>query len=181
MKQVLRILNKQNVRYWSDVNRHETDLFKCKEYGNKWYCAVSGVNASLVHVSFPVHWMQLSICRCCKSVSMVLIEDAEFLIYFQHDDVPPQYDFCVREQVDEKIPGCWIVGPGTVECPPRFPDPTQVDYFKWGYLKAKVYALFWKWSTSEAAHQRSPICWTSIMKCIRKYVAMDSGHVEHVL
>ncbi|CAJ0934947.1 unnamed protein product [Ranitomeya imitator] len=47
----------------------------------------------------------------------------------------------VRAFLHEQFPGTWIGRHGPVEWPPRSPDPTPLDFYLWGHLKAIVYAV----------------------------------------
>ena len=47
----------------------------------------------------------------------------------------------VTSFLNERLPNRWIGRRGFVEYPPRSPNLTPLDFFLWGYLKDKVYAL----------------------------------------
>lgn len=60
-------------------------------------------------------------------------------IWLQQDGAPPHYARPVREYLDQIFPNRWIGRRGPIEWPARSPDLTPLDYFLWGYLKAKIY------------------------------------------
>ena len=47
----------------------------------------------------------------------------------------------VTSFLNERLPNRWIGRRGFVEYAPRSPDLTPLDFFLWGHLKDKVYAL----------------------------------------
>ena len=58
---------------------------------------------------------------------------------FQQDGAPPHFSEEVRAWLNEKFNGRWIGRGGPISWAPRSPDLTPLDFFLWGYIKAKVY------------------------------------------
>ena len=59
--------------------------------------------------------------------------------YFQQDGAPLHYHRDVRAYLDGHLPNRWVGRRGSTEYPPRSPDLTPMDFFKWGHVKHKVY------------------------------------------
>lgn len=82
--------------------------------------------------------------------------------YFQQDGAPPHYAICVRNWLNEHLPGKWIGRRGPTEFPARSPDLTPMDFFLWGVLKDSVYRL-------------KPRSLDALRKCIRdSFLAIDA-------
>lgn len=62
-------------------------------------------------------------------------------LFFMQDGAPPHWAREVRSWLDMKFPERWIGRGGPVDWPPRSPDLTPCDFFLWGVLKEKVYAM----------------------------------------
>ena len=64
-----------------------------------------------------------------------------FADYFQQDGAPPHNHRDVTSFLNERLPNRWIGRRSFVKYPPSSPDLLPLDFFLWGYLKYKVYAL----------------------------------------
>ena len=60
-------------------------------------------------------------------------------LWFQHDGAPAHFALDVREYLNNVFPNRWIGRGGPVQCPPRSPDLTPMDFFIWGEMKCLVY------------------------------------------
>jgi hypothetical protein len=71
-----------------------------------------------------------------------LLEDvplrARQRMIFQHDGAPAHYSRRVREILNTRFPDRWMGRGGPIIWPARSPDLNVLDYFVWGYIKAKV-------------------------------------------
>ena len=80
--------------------------------------------------------------RCIHTLNNCIFEHVEEeYFYFQQDGTPPHYHRDVASFFNERLQNWWIGRRGFVKYPPRSPDLTPLDFFLWGYLKDKVYAL----------------------------------------
>ncbi|CAD5210227.1 unnamed protein product [Bursaphelenchus okinawaensis] len=67
-------------------------------------------------------------------------------LVYMHDGAPPHHSLVVREFLNTHLPGRWM-GRDSRGAPPPFvwpansPDLTPMDFFLWGYVKAKVYSV----------------------------------------
>ena len=88
-------------------------------------------------------WLVLFTWICCNSLFIPSICEhfEEECFYFQQDRAPPLYHRDVTSFLNERLPNRWIGRRGFVEYPSRSPDLTPLEFFLWGYLKDKVYAL----------------------------------------
>uniref|UniRef100_A0AAR2LFJ0 Transposase Tc1-like domain-containing protein n=1 Tax=Pygocentrus nattereri TaxID=42514 RepID=A0AAR2LFJ0_PYGNA len=112
-------------------------------------------------------------------------------IFFQQDGAPPHYGCQVRAFLDEQFPGKWIGRRGPEEWPPRSPDPTPLDFYIWGHLKAIVYAVktqdvqHLKLRILEACASISSAVLLSVCDEWEKRVALtiqhNGQHFEHIL
>jgi len=59
----------------------------------------------------------------------------------QLDGAPPRYAVVVRDWLNTTFPRLWIGQRGPIEWPPRSPDLPPLDFYVWGYMKDKVYAV----------------------------------------
>lgn len=58
----------------------------------------------------------------------------------QLDGAPAHFARIVRDYLNENYPR-WIGRGGPIAWPPRSPDLTPLDFYLWGYIKQKVYAM----------------------------------------
>ncbi|CAD5214233.1 unnamed protein product [Bursaphelenchus okinawaensis] len=67
-------------------------------------------------------------------------------LVYMHDGAHPHHSLVVREFLNTHLPGRWM-GRDSRGAPPPFvwpansPDLTPMDFFLWGYVKAKVYSV----------------------------------------
>lgn len=76
----------------------------------------------------------------------LLLEDIDLqtriTMWFQHDGAPPHFGRAVRDWLNRAYPDRWIGrGSDSIAWPARSPDLTPLDFFFWGALKDKVYAI----------------------------------------
>ena len=60
---------------------------------------------------------------------------------FQQDGAPAHTSNATREYLTRKLGNQWISKRGPTNWPARSPDLTPLDFFLWGYVKDKVYAV----------------------------------------
>ena len=61
------------------------------------------------------------------------------MCFFQLDGAPAHWGLMVRETLHAEFPDRWIGRDGPIVWPARSPDITPLDFFLWGYVKAKVF------------------------------------------
>ncbi|GBM96167.1 hypothetical protein AVEN_23260-1 [Araneus ventricosus] len=62
-------------------------------------------------------------------------------VWFQHDGAPPHKVSSVQQYIRDTFQQHVICYGGCVEWPPRSPDLNPLDFFLWGYIKQRVYAI----------------------------------------
>jgi len=62
------------------------------------------------------------------------------VMWFQLDGAPAHFARSVRQFLNTHYPQ-WIGRGGRIAWPPRSPDLTPLDFYLWGYMKQKVYAV----------------------------------------
>lgn len=114
-------------------------------------------------------------------------------LFFMHDGAPPHRGHFVTEWLNENFQGRWIGNNSPhVTWPPRSPDLNAMDFFFWGAMKDRVYAVPIR--TREQLHERIlaaaeeirqiPNIHTKIRQNFvsRLQACVENGsHFEHVL
>jgi len=59
-------------------------------------------------------------------------------MYYQHDGALPHFSQVVRQYLNHKFPNQWIGHGGAQNWHPQSPGLNPLDYYVWGYMKAKV-------------------------------------------
>lgn len=74
----------------------------------------------------------------------LLMEEVPLLrrrrMQLQLDGAPAHFARIIRDYLNENYPR-WIGRGGPVAWPPRSPDLTPLDFYFWGFMKQKVYAV----------------------------------------
>ncbi|OZI14502.1 hypothetical protein CE195_08265, partial [Sodalis-like symbiont of Philaenus spumarius] len=66
-------------------------------------------------------------------------DDEERNVYFMQDGAPPHYLTDVKDFLNDHFSGQWIGRDAPIAWSPRSPDPTPLDFFLWGFIKAIDY------------------------------------------
>ena len=69
------------------------------------------------------------------------LEEFQPWIIFQQDCAPPHWGSYVRRFLDAAFPKRWIGRDVPTSWPPRSPNITSLDFFLWGYVKDKLFAI----------------------------------------
>jgi hypothetical protein len=59
-------------------------------------------------------------------------------MYYQRDGAPPHFSQVVRQYLNHKFPNWWIGRGGAQNWHPQSLGLNPLDYYVWGYMKAKV-------------------------------------------
>lgn len=131
-------VNRQNVRYWSDVNLHiyrECNT-QFPQKLNVWAgilgnhiigpLFIQGNLTGLLYLDMIENTVEHLILECIEENPD---EFGDVPIIFQQDGAPPHYHRDVRNYLDHQYPGRWIGRRGAVEWPARSPDLTPMDFF----------------------------------------------------
>lgn len=146
-------VNKQNCRYWSDVNPHlmreghtqypQKINVWAGIYGNSIVGPLfinHNLNGELYHDMLDNQIQPLIIHELENQLDehgeQVLDEN---LLHFQQDGAPPHFTGPVRAWLNDNYPDHWIGRRGPIEWPPRSPDLTPLDFFLWGHLKSVIF------------------------------------------
>uniref|UniRef100_A0AC34FPT4 DUF4817 domain-containing protein n=1 Tax=Panagrolaimus sp. ES5 TaxID=591445 RepID=A0AC34FPT4_9BILA len=117
-------VNKQDFRYWSPTN-------------------------PIFHAEKPLHSPKVTVWAAISANGVVefFIPEMQNRPYFdtmlfQQDGAPPHFANLTRNLLNEVFPERWIGrGSPNLNWAPRSPDLTPLDFFLWGYVKSKVYAV----------------------------------------
>ena len=139
------IISSQNCRYWAKDNPHfkiTTNSQKFKKV-NVW-CAITfnkiigpfflegNLNGNYyLEILSEYFWPHLDEENLDLRRNMI----------FQQDGCPAHSTLLVRNWLNEHFPDKWMGRHGPIHWPARSPDITAMDYFLWGYLKQRVYAI----------------------------------------
>lgn len=137
------MFNRNNIRYWSDENRHVT-LARQRQgrYGFNISCFVLGgkfvyhiFNGTLNSQRY-LDILNMCLPQLLDNIPLARLRD----IYFQQDGAPCHNSDMIRNYLDENFPKQWLGTRGPIHWPPRSPDLSILDYFLWGYIKNIIYA-----------------------------------------
>lgn len=136
-------VNRQNMRYWSDINPHwmRENNTQYPQKLNVWAGIYNGQKVGPFFIDGNLNgekyraMLEDQIVPAIQNLTNGQMDD----VHFQQDGAPPHYTRSVRQYLDQVFPGRWIGRRGVIEWPARSPDLTPLDYFLWGYLKGKVY------------------------------------------
>lgn len=137
------VINKQNNRYWSDVNPHwAMETNNQTVWGTNVWCGLIG-NQLLGPYFYDGNLTAVMYLEFLQNVLQEFLEDLPLLLrqslYFQQDGAPAHNGIIVRNYLRETFNRRWIGTHGPVQWPPRSPDITPLDFFLWGHLKTVVY------------------------------------------
>ena len=135
------LVNKHNVRYWSDTNSHVTIETVMKSPKLNVCCAMS--KNQLVGAAF----FEDDTVNRNNYLSMLqnfFIWEVRKLhklwsIRFQQDGAPAHFSTDVRQYLDNRFPNRWIGRGGAIRWGPHSPDLTPLDFFLWGHVKSNIY------------------------------------------
>ena len=113
---------------------------------------------------------------------------------FQQDGIPAHYSRLVTHNLNLTFHERWIGRGGHVQCPPRSPDLTPLDFCLWGWMKSEVYKekvntrdeLVPRIMNSAALlkQERQDDLRTAtraVVKRVEKCIEIDGGIFEHLL
>ena len=187
------LVNKHNVRYWSESNPHVTNETVMHSPKLNVWCAMSkdqligpyffdddtvnGRNYLLMLQNFFIPEVR----RLHKLRSIV----------FQQDGAPPHFSVAVRQYLDNQFPGRWIGRGGSIRWAPRSPDLTPLDFFLWGYVKDRVYRnaikdlneLKMKIENEIRSISKKTLSdvFSNISERMNLCISVDGNHFEHLL
>lgn len=140
-------VNRQNCRYWSVNNPHwMRDCHTQHPQKVNVWCGI--INSHIIGPFFidgnldSTKYLDLLTNLILPSLARLYpgnLGNIDDSIWFQQDGAPPHYAREVRQLLNNVFPGRWIGRRGATEWPARSPDLTPLDFFLWGYLKAKVF------------------------------------------
>lgn len=136
-------VNRQNMRYWSDINPHwmRENNTQYPQKLNVWAGIYNGQKIGPFFIEGNLDGPKYEAMLRDQIVPVIqyLTNGQMDDVLFQQDGAPPHYSRSVRQYLDEVFPQRWIGRRGAIEWPARSPDLTPLDYFLWGYVKSKVY------------------------------------------
>lgn len=137
--------NAHNSHVWCDENPHETRSRAAQErFSVNVWAGILG-DCLIGPYLLPERLTGGNYLIFLDQVLPQLLADAHVPVgsrrqmWFQHDGAPAHYTNDVRLHLNARYGQRWIGRGGPVHWPARSPDLTCLDFFLWGYLKAKVY------------------------------------------
>ena len=187
------LVNKHNVRYWSEDNPHETIETAMKSPKLNVWCAMSKnqligpfffeddtINGEN-YLSMLQNFFLPEIRKLHKVRSIIL----------QQDGAPPHFAIDVRKYLDHQFPRRWIGRGGPIRWAPRSPDLTPLDFFLWGHLKNIIYKTPIQDLTELRRRINNEIksistetlnnVFLNIVKRMHLCIESDGDHFEHLL
>lgn len=140
-------VNKQNCRYWSQVNPRHKHMRPLHSPKVVVWAAMSakGIIGPYFFEDGRGHALTVNTDRYCDMIRTFLAPSLqEFSGYnsatfFQQDGARCHTTDRSIGALNELFPGKLMSLRGNIKWPPRSPDLSPLDYFLWGYLKSKVY------------------------------------------
>lgn len=138
------ITNYRNMHTWATENPHAVRVtaFQTQFSANIWAGIINDqivgpfeLPSRLTQESF-LNFLQDSLPELLESIPLATRRGH----WFQLDGAPAHFARMVRDYLQQNYPR-WIGRGGTVAWPPRSPDLTPLDFYFWGYMKQKVYAV----------------------------------------
>lgn len=138
-------VNRHNCRYWSNENPHwlRENHTQYPQKLNVW----AGIFRDRIVGPFFIdgnldgpRYLELLQEQIVPAIQEIAGDDFNE-IWYQQDGAPAHFRVIVRNYLDVVFNNRWIGRRGTIEWPPRSPDLTPLDFFLWGYIKNKVYAI----------------------------------------
>jgi hypothetical protein len=187
------LVNKHNVRYWSQDNPHATIETVMKSPKLNVWCAMSE-NRLIGPFFFD-----------CDTVSgenyLSMLQDFWIpevrrlhilrSIIFQQDGAPAHWYGKVRQLLHNMFPNRWVGRDGPIRWAPRSPDLTPLDFFLWGYLKDNVYKTSMKDLNELKARianeirmiSKETLCnvFSNILKRMHMCISVKGDHFEQLM
>lgn len=187
-------VNSQNTRNWSVENPHW--VINCRrQYSEKVNVWCGILNERIIGPYFFdgnlnaerfINFLQNEFSNEIENLPLIAYNN----IIFQLDGAPIHNALVVRNWLNENFPRRWIGrNSPLINCPPRSPDLTPLDYFLWGFLKNEVYktqprnSLELKNQIRQACAEITPATLRKVMannrKRIEACIRADGGLIEH--
>ena len=141
-------VNKQNMRYWSDVNPLELHQKPLHSQKVTVWCGFSafGIIGPYFFEDQNGNTVTVTSDRYVAMLNEFVFPQLQNLnidlasVYFQHDGATAHTARHSMATLRTVFEGRLISRFGDIPWPPRSPDLTACDFFLWGYLKHKVFA-----------------------------------------
>lgn len=189
------LVNNHNFHYYDTENRH---LFRTIDRQNRWSINVWGgiIDDFVIGPYFFDGCLNgQKFLRFLKRNLWLLLHHLPLSLrqnmWIQLDGAPAHYSVIVRNYLNRKFPEKWIGRGGFAEWPPRSPDLTPMDFFKWGYIKNIVYssppttADDMKLRIKNAFSLITPNMLHNVRRSfdnrIRHCIEQDGQHIEHLM
>lgn len=144
------ISNIHNEHYWSHTNPHVSteSSFQHQWRINVWAGIIGDVVVGpyfLPHSLNGANYLEFLTQHLDEELTVLPVSTYVNLVMdnnmiFQHDGAPAHFARDVRNYLNTRF-SQWLGRGGSIPWPPRSPDLTPLDFFLWGYVKNKVYAV----------------------------------------
>ena len=187
------LINKHNVRYWSDMNPHVTIETVMKSPKLNVWCAMSKnqlvgeyfFEDDTVNGNNYLSMLQKSFIWEVRKFHKVRS------IIFQHNGAPAHFSTDVRQYLDNHFPNRWIGRGGPIRWAPRSPDLTPLDFILWDHVKSNIYKIPVKNLMELKRRINNEIksisketlsdVFSNIMKRMDLCISVDGNHFEYLL
>lgn len=138
------ITNHRNLHVWATENPHaiRETTFQTQFSINVWAGMID--DELIGPFVLPNRLDQHAYLDFLQNTLPLLLEDVPLetrrRMQLQLDGAPAHFARIVRDYLNENYPR-WIGRGGPIAWPPRSPDLTPLDFYLWGYIKQKVYAM----------------------------------------
>ncbi|CAF1581905.1 unnamed protein product [Rotaria sp. Silwood1] len=187
------LVNKHNIRYWSESNPNVTIETVMKSPKINVWCAMSKYRLigpfyfqeDTVHGKDYLSMLQDFFLPEIKRLRKVRS------VIFQQDGAPAHFSADVRHYLNDQFPDRWIGRGGSIRWAPRSPDLTPLDFYLWGHLKNNVYQSPIKDLDELKTRIHNEIksiskttlsnVFSNIIKRMELCISVDGDHFEHLL
>lgn len=187
-------VNKQNYRYWADVNPHwmvgskKMNAPRVMVWCGIWHNTIIGpyffedtvTGAAYLQMleTFLSDWLdELPLTKLLR-------------LWFQQDGAPAHFALAVKAWLNRTFRNNWIGRGGPVAWPPRSPDITPLDFYFWGFIKSLVYITppetldVLKARITAAAHAIHPATLQKVreewLSRLQHVIDVDGCHIENL-
>mgnify|MGYP001047299604 CR=1 FL=1 len=187
------LVNKHNIRYWSESNPHATIETVMKSPKVNVWCAMSK-NQLIGPFFFEDDTVNGT--NYLSMLQTFFLPEVRKLhkvrsILFQQDGAPAHFAIDVRQYLDQHFPNRWIGRGGPIRWAPRSPDLTPLDFFLWGHVKNIIYKspvknlieLKTRINNEIKSISKETLCnvFLNIKKRMQLCIESDGDHFEHLL
>jgi hypothetical protein len=135
-------VNRHNHRYWAPTNPHWSTEKGLHSPKTTVWAAISRKKVYGPFFFDQTITSERYLEMLQQSFYASLTRREKQTMIFMQDGAPPHWGLTVRAWLNDKFQQRWMGrGSPNMPWPPRSPDVTPCDYFLWGFIKSRVYAI----------------------------------------